>query len=138
MNRAIHVLRRELERLNDLGRSATVENYKPERVERAVNACCKQHRIWRGKQGMCRYEALCKELYDRWSDEAPISYSPAIIDKLIRSMDTGDWMPKVGEDILAELKYQGIIGLFPLWTCHMLPLPAAMHARINELGGEDG
>ena len=125
MNRGIQVLRRELERLNDLGRSATVETYKPERVERAINACCKEHRLWRGKQGTCRYEALCTRLWDRWSEEAPISYSPAVIDRLIiRARTQGvEWLPRPSEDLMAELKQLLGYELYPFWILRMTPEP---------------
>lgn len=82
----ILILDRELKVLHKLGHNATVENYKPDRVEREIVDCCKQHPV-------CRDLEVCKELFDLWSIRAPIEYSPMEFERTLKDKPTLDWMP---------------------------------------------
>lgn len=86
MNRGILILDKELKVLSKLGHNATVENYKPDRVEMKIQACCKKHPV-------CRYAERCRQLFYLWSERAPIKYAPMEFERMLKDVPTLDWMP---------------------------------------------
>jgi len=86
VNSGIHVLQAALNRLASLGRNISLQDYTPEWVEMRINACCKRH-------PHCRDKDRCVELWDRWSEIAPVRYSPASFERYVEGIPTLFWLP---------------------------------------------
>ena len=86
MNKGIIVLTRALQRLSALGRYVSLRTYEPKWVEMRINACCKRH-------PHCKDKDRCIELWDMWSELAPVRYSPASFEKFMEGTPSLYWLP---------------------------------------------
>ena len=86
MNAGIHVLQTQIEKVIRLGRNITLRGYSPEWTEMRINACCKRH-------PNCRDKDRCVELWDMWSEIAPVRYSPAAFERYVEGIPTLFWLP---------------------------------------------
>ena len=80
------MLRRELAKLDKIGRNITLNKYNPVPTEMHIQACCKRH-------PNCRHKVECLRLWDEWSERAPVSYEPIKFERMMGEISPLFWIP---------------------------------------------